>query len=279
LGSYAQPIQRSKTELMVHHFMGDSTSLTYIGHATILIEMNGVRVLTDPLLRDRAGFLRRCGAPIDPKSYQDVDAILISHLHMDHMDPPSLRLMDHKTRLIVPRGAADILNKSGDWHINEFGVNDSIRIGSVSIRSTYAEHVHSRYPLGPVAECMGYVISGSHKIYFAGDTDLFPGMADIADDLDVALLPVWGWGPTIRGLHMNPYRAAQALTLLRPRVAIPIHWGTMAPLGLMWMKPPFLTQPPHDFAQYAVRLAPKVKVQILTPGSSLVMDGDSLDGS
>lgn len=257
--------------------MTDSITLTYIGHATVLIEMNGVRVLTDPLLRDKAGFLRRCEAPLDPKSYQDVDAILISHLHMDHMDLPSLRLIDHKSRLIVPRGAADILNKSGDRHIDEIGINDSIVIGSVSIRSTYAEHVHSRYPLGPIAECMGYVIRGSHIVYFAGDTDLFPGMKDIANDLDVALLPVWGWGLTIRGLHMNPYRAAQALTLLRPRIAIPIHWGAMAPLGLAWMKPPFLTRPPHDFACYAARLAPGVNVQILAPGSSLTVDGESLD--
>jgi L-ascorbate metabolism protein UlaG (beta-lactamase superfamily) len=259
--------------------MRDSITLTYIGHATVLIEMNGVRVLTDPLLRDRAGFLRRCDEPLDPKSYQDVDAILISHLHMDHMDPPSLRLLNHKAHLIVPRGAGDILSKSGDRHVEEIGINDSICIDSVTIRSTYADHVHSRYPLGPIAECMGYTIHGSHKVYFAGDTDLFPEMSDIANGLDVALLPVWGWGPTIRGLHMNPYRAAQALTLLRPRLAIPIHWGTMAPLGLAWMKPPFLTRPPHDFARYAARLAPKVKIQILTPGSSLTMDGDSLDAS
>ena len=152
-------------------------------------------------------------------------------------------------------------------------------IGSVSIKSTYAKHAHSRYPLGPVAECMGYVISGSHKVYFAGDTDLFPEMADIADDLDVTLLPVWGWGPTIRGLHMNPYRAAQALTLLRPRVAIPIHWGTMAPLGLSRLKPPFLTQPPHDFAHYAARLVPRVNIRILNPGNSLTINGDPLDAS
>lgn len=268
-----------ETSTTIPYLMRDSITLTYIGHATVLIEMNGVRVLTDPLLRDRAGFLRRCNAPVDPESYQDVDAILISHLHMDHMDPPSLRLIDLKTRLIVPRGAADILNNFGDRHIDEMGINDSIRIGFVTIRSTYADHAHSRYPLGPVAECMGYVIRGSHNIYFAGDTDLFPGMADIANDLDVALLPVWGWGPTIRGLHMNPYRAAQALTLLQPCIAIPIHWGTMAPLGLAWMKPPFLSRPPHDFARYAARLAPVVKVKILTPGSSLTMDGDSLDAS
>jgi len=264
---------------MVFRFMGDSTSLTYVGHATVLIEMNGVRVLTDPLLRDRAGFLRRCAASIDPKSYQDIDAIIISHLHMDHLDLPSLRLMDHATRLIVPRGAAHILQNVGFHQIEEVEAGDSIRIGSAIIRSTYAEHVRSRYPLGPIAECVGYVIRGSHKIYFAGDTDLFQGMTDIANDLDVALLPVWGWGPTIRGLHMNPYRAAQALTLLQPRMAIPVHWGTMAPFGLAWMKPPFLSRPPQDFVRCAARLAPQVKVNVLPPGSSLTVNGGSLDES
>jgi L-ascorbate metabolism protein UlaG (beta-lactamase superfamily) len=261
------------------NLMRDSTTLTYIGHATVLIEMEGVRVMTDPLLRDKAGFLRRHKATIDPKSYQDIDAVLISHLHMDHLDPPSLRLLDKKTRLIVPRGAAHLLRNVGFQHVEEVSIEDSIRIGRLAIKSTHAEHARSRYPLGPVADCTGYIIRGSHNMYFAGDTDLFPEMINIANDLDVAFLPVWGWGPTIRGLHMNPYRAAQALALLRPRMAIPIHWGTMAPLGLAWMKPPFLTRPPHDFARYATRLAPEVKVEILTPGNSLAMNGDTYNES
>lgn len=259
--------------------MNHSLNLTYVGHATVLIEMDGLRVLTDPILRERAGFLRRRNVSIDPNTYRNINAVLISHIHMDHLDLPSLQLMEHRTRLIVPHGAASILTKQGFQNVEEMRVGDTKRIGVINIRSTYAEHVRARYPFGPTADCMGYVISGGYDVYFAGDTDLFPGMTDIAFDLDVALLPVWGWGPTIRGLHMSPLRAAQALTLLHPRLAIPIHWGTMAPLGMARMNPSFLTRPPHQFARYAAQLATRVGVRVLPPGSSLTIDGVYSDES
>lgn len=251
--------------------------ITFLGHSTVLIEMDGIRVLTDPLLRNRAGFLCRHSASIDSSIYQDIDVILISHLHMDHMDLPSLRRLNRATHLIVPHGSASILHRLGFQTIEEFRIGDNGTIGSITIKSTYAKHARSRFPLGPVGDCMGYIIKGNYDIYFVGDTDIFPEMTDFADDLDVALLPVWGWGPTIRGQHMSPYRAAQALTLLNPRLAIPIHWGTMAPLGIGWLNPPFLTRPPHAFARYATELAPRVKIRILPPGSSITIEGDHLD--
>src|SRR6185312_7857481 len=77
---------------------------------------------------------------------------------------------------------------------------------------------------------LGYLVRGTRTVYFAGDTDLFPGMADVAGELDLALLPVAGWGPKVGPGHLDPERAAEALTLLRPRVCVPIHWGTYSPL-------------------------------------------------
>ena len=77
---------------------------------------------------------------------------------------------------------------------------------------------------------LGYLLQGSQSVYFAGDTDLFPEMAALGG-VDVALLPVAGWGPRLpEGDHMNPRRAAEALKILKPRLAIPIHWGTYTPL-------------------------------------------------
>jgi L-ascorbate metabolism protein UlaG (beta-lactamase superfamily) len=113
---------------------------------------------------------------------------------------------------------------------------------------------------------MGFIIQGSHRTYFAGDTDLFPEMARIGQDLDVALLPVWGWGPRLGNGHMDPLRAAESLPMLRPRVAIPIHWGTFCPIGTGWMQ--FLSRPPRAFAHYAADLAPEVEICILEPGQS-----------
>jgi L-ascorbate metabolism protein UlaG (beta-lactamase superfamily) len=254
-----------------------SLQVTYVGHATVLIEIDGVRLLTDPLLRDWIGPLRRRGAKPNLARCQSADAVLISHMHWDHLDLPSLRLLDRTTRLIVPRGAVQMLRQQGFQRVEGMHAGDTAIVEPLEITATYAKHSGARYPLGPIADCLGFVIRGRYRVYFAGDTGLFPEMAALSDDLDVALLPVWGWGPRLRGHHLDPLHAAQSLTLLRPRLAVPIHWGTFYPLGMGWMRPRFLTSPPQAFARHAACVAPKVKVRILAPGESLRLQGDSMD--
>jgi L-ascorbate metabolism protein UlaG (beta-lactamase superfamily) len=107
-------------------------------------------------------------------------------------------------------------------------------------------------------------------VYFAGDTDLFDGMADLGP-LDVALLPVWGWGPSLGPGHMDPETAARAAALLRPRVAVPIHWGTYLQVGLR-RRESLLTEPPELFAAHCADLAPGVTVRVLQPGGTLPLD-------
>ena len=101
-------------------------------------------------------------------------------------------------------------------------------------------------------------------MYFAGDTDLFPEMSTLAGTLDVALLPVAGWGSRVGPGHLDPERAAQALQLLRPRMAVPIHWGTLSPLNRDTS-----AEPPETFRRLAAELAPEVEVRILEPGGAL----------
>lgn len=245
--------------------------VTYIGHATLLVEMDGVRILTDPLLREQVFHLHRRSIPVKACLYQDIDAILISHLHLDHFDLPSLKMLGQQTQLIVPAGAEQLLHKKGFTHIIEMHPGHTIDVGSISIEATPAKH-HGRHPpFGPLADCLGFLIRGSNRIYFAGDTDLFPEMVDLADDLDVAILPVWGWGPNLGPGHMNPKRAAEALTLLRPRIAIPIHWGTFYPRGLGWFRKQLLTEPPQRFYRYASAMMPETDIQILPPGSLFII--------
>jgi L-ascorbate metabolism protein UlaG (beta-lactamase superfamily) len=251
-------------------------SITYIGHATVLIEMNGMRILTDPVLRHRIGLLRHRERAIPAANYTDIDAVLISHVHRDHLDIPSLRLIDRDTLMIVPNGTRKLLLRKGFHDITEMHIGDSINVGSVCVKSTYADHGGKRYPFGTQAESMGFMIGGDYNIYFAGDTEIFPEMADISDDLELALLPIWGWGPTLSKGHMNPYTAAKALTLLSPRLAIPIHWGTLHPLGMGWMKPRFLYDPPNDFVRYASEMAPDVKIHVVQPGTIVDISGDYL---
>jgi L-ascorbate metabolism protein UlaG (beta-lactamase superfamily) len=229
--------------------------------------MDSVRLLTDPLLRSRIVHLRHRHGPIDPVAVQNIDAVIISHLHFDHLDPPSLRMLGTSTRLIVPRGAARLLGAF--TNVEELGVGDSTVVGNLTLKATYAHHARERYPFGPAADCLGFIVEGCYRLYFAGDTDLFPGMEELDDDLDVALLPVWGWGPTLGKGHMDPRRAARALTLLHPRLAVPIHWGTLHPVGFGWLKPRFLKDPPHLFVRHAAQLAPEVKTQIVLPGQNI----------
>ena len=85
---------------------------------------------------------------------------------------------------------------------------------------------------GRPGSAVGFLVRGSQTVYFAGDTGLFPGLEGLADPLDVALLPIWGWGPTLGEGHLDPERAAEAVSLLAPRIVIPIHWGSLHPLGM-----------------------------------------------
>ena len=107
------------------------------------------------------------------------------------------------------------------------------------------------------------------RTYFAGDTDVFPEMEALAGRVDVAALPVWGWGRRVPAGHLNPERAAQATALIRPRVAIPIHWGTLVALGSQRGLDPL--EPPRSFADAVARLAPNVEARILMPGELSVL--------
>jgi L-ascorbate metabolism protein UlaG (beta-lactamase superfamily) len=121
--------------------------------------------------------------------------------------------------------------------------------------------------VGAFIPAVGYILEGTHRIYFAGDTDLFDGMRELVP-LDVALLPVWGWGPKVGAGHLDPERAAAALPMLRPRIAVPIHWGTYRRVGLPSGEDA-LREPAEAFARYASELAPEVDVRVLPVGGRL----------
>jgi L-ascorbate metabolism protein UlaG (beta-lactamase superfamily) len=246
--------------------------IVFLGHSTVVIELDGVRLLTDPLLRGRIAHLRRQVPAVDMELCADPSAVLISHLHHDHLDLPSLRALGRATPLIVPRGAGSWLRSKGFAEVTELRAGASERVGNVTVTSVPAEHDGARATRVVRAEAIGYVVRGSAAVYFAGDTGLFDGMSAIAPDLDVALLPVAGWGPTLGPGHMDPLEAARAAALLRPRVAIPIHWGTLLPIGLAARHRAALGEPPRRFAEHVALLAPEVEVRVLPPGGELALD-------
>jgi L-ascorbate metabolism protein UlaG (beta-lactamase superfamily) len=222
-------------------------------------------VLTDPLLRPRAGPLVRLARPVGPSSLGQVDCILLSHLHSDHVDLPSLRSLEGSTPTFAPRGAAGWLRHAGLREVHELGPGEHAVIHGLEVIATEARHDRRRRPLGPAAEPIGYVVRGKRSAYFPGDTDLFPAMARLRGTIDVALLPVWGWGPSAGAGHLDPERAARAAAIISPEVAIPIHWGTFA-LGRIARSPTDPSWPARRFTALAGRYAPGVQVRVLAPG-------------
>jgi L-ascorbate metabolism protein UlaG (beta-lactamase superfamily) len=238
----------------------------------VLVDLDGVRLLTDPVLRSRVAHLRR-RERVDPAHYTNIDAVLVSHLHFDHLDPPSLERLGHGMQLVVPRGGGGLLRQRGFRRVAELEAGEEIQIGALTVRPTYAEHKGTRLPIfGVSALTLGYTITGNRRIYFAGDTDLFDGMAEIGRGLDVALVPIWGWGPSAGRGHLDPRRAAEALRLLRPRLAIPIHWGTYTPLGFGRLQSALLADPVTAFRRHSAELAPEVDVHVLGLGETLRLD-------
>ncbi len=242
---------------------------TFLGHSTVLIEMGDARILTDPVLLDRVSILRRTVGSLPDDLYRDIDVVVISHLHLDHLDVPSLRTLGTDTALIVPRGAGGYMRRMGFTRVEELVPGKSVVIDGVDIRATKADHSGFRPPFGPTAEALGYVFElGNESVYFAGDTDIFPEMSDLAG-VDLALLPVWGWGPRLGPGHMDPERAADALQVIRPRETVPIHWGTLWPMGMGRVMPERLEKPPLEFAAAAERKAPDVKILLTLPGTTV----------
>ena len=235
----------------------------------MLLDLGGARVLTDPVLRARVGPLVRVAPPVRPGAAEGVDAILLSHLHADHADLGSLRRVGARTPVFAPRGAGRWLTARGLRNVHELSPGEETSVGGVRVTATTARHDGRRRPLGgPAAAPIGFLVQAECSIYFAGDTDLYPGMSDLAGSLDLALLPVSGWGPTLGPGHLDPERAAKAAAILAPRVAVPIHWGTFA-LSRPFRRSDDPERPARVFAAFADRWAPDVEVRILSPGGRI----------
>jgi L-ascorbate metabolism protein UlaG (beta-lactamase superfamily) len=239
--------------------------IVFVGHSTVLIELDGVRLLTDPLLVSRVVHLRRHAPMVGESVFAEPEAVLISHFHHDHLDLTSLRRLGGTTPLIVPASAGRWLEGKGFNFVTELSVGESTSVGALTVTAVEARHDGRRLG-GPRAEAVGYLVEGKRVVYFAGDTELFGEMKNLVPSPDIALVPVAGWGPRLGSGHMGAIDAAKAVALIGPRVAIPVHWGTFMRIGLARRHRERLNNAPHRFAEEVANLAPDVEVRILRPG-------------
>ena len=244
-------------------------TIEYVGHATVFVDLDGVRLLTDPLLRNRVAHLRR-STPVAARTRRGVDAVLISHAHYDHLDLPSLEKLGKTIPIVVPRGLGGLLRKRRFESVIEVEVGETLAIGELQIRAVQAEHDGSRSPIGVSADPVGYVVSGSKSVYFAGDTDLFDAMGELGP-VDVGPHPHLGLGAESR--RWRPPRPDASSRGCR---ADPAGARRADPLGHV------LSDPPRPDGQAPLRrpAAARVRrgaegesagrrVEILRPGESL----------
>ena len=169
--------------------------------------------------------------------------------------------------MVAPTGVGRLLRRRRIGPVAELSAGESLEVRSLQIRAFEADHDARRLPVGAArAEALGYLVRGPQSVYFAGDTGLHDGMDLLAaEHLDVALVPVAGWGPTLGPGHMDSADAAQAVARMRPRIAVPIHWGTLHP----YRTAPPTDEPARAFAKHVAELAPDVRCELLQPGGSL----------
>jgi L-ascorbate metabolism protein UlaG (beta-lactamase superfamily) len=220
--------------------------IDFLGHATTLIELDGTRFLTVPLLRLRiSGLVHRHPEVLAPPP-APVDAVLISHLHNDHLDLPSLKLLGTHTHILAPRRGQALLRRAGFGNAREARPGDRVEVNGLPPLTTRAVHWGLRAPLGPWGGCVGYIIDSRQRVYFAGDTQAFSGMRKLGP-IDVALMAnrrletgigSWPYGSSRRGgraaadsttrRDSDPLGLARAARPAPARVVVP----DAAPVGL-----------------------------------------------
>jgi L-ascorbate metabolism protein UlaG (beta-lactamase superfamily) len=215
--------------------------VTYVGHATLLIEIGGRRLLTDPNFDNTLGrFLPRVSKPGIPlEKLPPLDAILLTHAHADHLSFRSLDALPREIPLFAPPAVAAWLIRLGYSHARPLPADGQAAIGPVVVHAAAARHKGSRYSVDRwrSATNMYLVDAGDETCFFAGDTALTPATHQVVAEvlqkdgrrLDVALLPIgyapW-WKPGFRRGHLSPHDALKLFDRLRARYFVPYHWGT-----------------------------------------------------
>ncbi|TBL26899.1 MBL fold metallo-hydrolase [Verrucosispora sp. SN26_14.1] len=215
-------------------------AVTWIGHATCLVQLGGRAVLTDPVFADKIpGTPRRYTPPgVSWESLPPIDAVVISHNHFDHLDEPTVRRLPRDTPVLVPAGLAWWFQTRGFRRVVELDWWESTVVGGVRFDFTPAHH-WSRRGLFDTCQSLwgGWLMTSeetpTHRVFFAGDSAYGPAFAEIGarfPDIDVALLPVGAFRPRwfMKPLHMDPAEAVRACGDLGAERMVTIHWGTFA---------------------------------------------------
>ena len=282
--SHAQPM--AGEPLRPEPVAPGATAITFIGHSSFLLQMTGATVLIDPVFATRLILMRRQRRPgVRVRDLPDIDAVLLTHAHMDHLNRPSLRAVVREMRqrgrrapvAVVPNGVEDLVRDLGFaqvtalrwWESTETG---DLETGRLRVTATPARHWGARMFKDTHRGFGGYVLesAGSPKIYHSGDTAYFGGFTEIGLRLapEVALLPIGAYFPdSYRSVHTSPEEALQGFLDLGAETMVPMHYNTFR-LGREPMEEPL----PRLLAA-AERAGVRNRVRPLSEGESLLSPG------
>lgn len=248
-------------------------TVTVINHATVLIQLDGVNILTDPIYSRTVSFLfprlQRPGIALE--DLPPIDVVLVSHSDYDHLNLKTLRRLSrrHTAPIVLPVGLEAYGHSTGFGDVIELSVWQTTERNGARITRVPAKHLSKRRPGDPTSSaCAGYVVqAGGHTVYFAGDTayDKFFSAIGGRFSIDVALLPIGAYKPErwFKNFHLHPATALQAFIDLQARHLVPIHWGTF------WISDEPMAEPPQLLLAEAKRLGCVDAVHVLKNGESL----------
>jgi L-ascorbate metabolism protein UlaG (beta-lactamase superfamily) len=231
--------------------LGTGWKATWLGHSTVFLDLEGTRILTDPVWSHRtspvpwAGPARFFAPPVPLTSLPDPDVVVISHDHFDHLDRRTIRrFRDREVRFVVPLGVGARLAAWGipAPRITELDWWERCAVGGVEIVCTPARHASGRSLFDRDRTLWsGFAFLGkAHRIWFSGDTGFFPGLGAIGRRLgpfDLTLIECGAYNRAWPDWHLGPEQAVQAHGLAGGQALLPIHWGTFKLAAHGWTEP------------------------------------------
>ncbi len=239
---------RGAADSLRESMRSDAPTVTWIGHSTLLVGVDGVWFLTDPTWSSTASPVlvgpRRYVEPgLEFADLPKIDFVVVSHNHYDHLDLATLKRLDERgTRFFVPLANGYILERAGIRNIVELDWWESAKVGPVEVHCVPAQHWSRRglFDRNKSLWSGWVVVAPSRSFYFAGDTAMFDGFEQIHDrfgPVDLAALPIGAYCPQsiMRRSHLDPEQAVEAALALRARRSVGVHYGTFdlsdEPLG------------------------------------------------
>lgn len=226
-GSHSSPVLEPPSSGQVR--------VTWIGHATFFIQFAGHSVVIDPNWANWHGVVKRQRRPgLRLVELPEVDLVLVTHAHFDHLHKPSLKTLQAREGIVVPRGSESLVRKLGFPEVHEVKVWEELQFDDLEVVHTPSHHWGARFLHDTHRDYGGYVIRGGDKcIFHCGDSAYFPGFKEIGErhQIDIALMPIGAYdSPSGRDVHMNPEEAVQAFHEVGAKILIPMHYATF-PLG------------------------------------------------